>query len=342
MSRTIARDSSFELLRLLAQFFIVFYHMLMITAESSHLGNGVSVSKALWIPLHIGVPIFVMISGYFGIRSSIKGFLKLLITVFFYVLVTNIIMYCINGGGNFPFSKLLIVSSSHWFVRTYIYLYLFSPVLNAYNKKADGQQMLYLLLILLFINVYVGFIGKDISLIEGKNLTNFCLFYVIGSCISRWKHIFSRISSKWYLVTFVFLNLILCTAYSCLSQGASNIIWKLSFPYHSPFILVSSTLFIYMFSNLQMRSKSINRIARSTFAIYLLHCSGLVMNYVNKPVLQQIVDHYNSSTLIILSLFAYSIILFIACIAIDQLLMPMWNRIHRQLDKRCKTIDLSV
>lgn len=342
MSKAIARDSSFELLRLLAQFFIVFYHMLMITAQSFYLGNGVSVSKALWIPLHIGVPIFVMISGYFGIRATIKGFLKLMITVFFYVLVTNIIMWSIGGGGNFPFSKLLIISSSHWFVRTYIYLYLFSPVLNAYIKRADGQRLLYLLLVLLFINVYVGFIGNDISLTEGKSLTNFCLFYVIGSCISRWKSIFNKFSSKWYLVTFVLLNLILCTAYSCLPQVVSNIIWKLSFPYHSPFILVSSALFICMISNLQMLSNSINKIAKSTFAIYLLHCSGLVMNYVNKPVLQQIVDQFNSGSMIIICLFAYSVILFMACIAIDQLLLPMWNRIHQQLDNKCKTIDLSV
>ena len=137
------RDSSFELLRLLAQFFIVFYHMMLITTSPSFLGNVDSLDKVLWIPLHIGVPIFIMISGYFGIHPSIKGLLKLLITVFFYVFATTTILWGIERG-EFPFSNLLIVSSSHWFVRTYVYLYLFSPVINAYITRADEKKMIYL------------------------------------------------------------------------------------------------------------------------------------------------------------------------------------------------------
>lgn len=65
------RDSNFELLRILGMFSIVFYHLLLhfvvpIKGENSIFG-------ALEIPLHIGVPLFIYISGYFGIKPSVSG-----------------------------------------------------------------------------------------------------------------------------------------------------------------------------------------------------------------------------------------------------------------------------
>lgn len=336
------RNSSFELIRLWAQFFIVFYHMMLVASGFLQTGTDYENIKILWIPLHIGVPVFVMISGYFGIRPSIKGLFKLLITCFIYVSITNVIMWMITGGGKFPFSKLLIVSSSHWFVRTYIYLYLFSPVLNAYIKRADGIKLFYLLSVLLFINVYVGFIGKDISLTEGKTLSNFCLFYVIGACLCRWNYMLKRISSKWYFCAFALLNLIICSGYYGLQPSLAAFVWKLSFPYHSPFILISSALFICMIANMQIQSAGVNRIAKSTFAIYLLHCSGLAMDLINKPIIRQMIENTNQGILLLLYLFLYAIIVFIVCIVIDQVLMPMWDGINHILEKKCKAYDLSV
>ena len=35
--------------------------------------------KAMQIPLHIGVPLFFLISGYFGIRFSLKGLMRYVI-----------------------------------------------------------------------------------------------------------------------------------------------------------------------------------------------------------------------------------------------------------------------
>lgn len=66
-----SRESNFELLRIVAMFCIVFYHLLLhyvIPAEGEE-----SIFYALQLPLHIGVPLFVFISGYFGIKPSVSG-----------------------------------------------------------------------------------------------------------------------------------------------------------------------------------------------------------------------------------------------------------------------------
>ncbi len=59
---------------------------------------------ALTIPLHIGVPIFVLISGYFGIRFSNRGFSHFLSQVAFYSILLVCIALTFNcfkilGGG---------------------------------------------------------------------------------------------------------------------------------------------------------------------------------------------------------------------------------------------------
>lgn len=91
------RESSFELIRILAQFFIVFYHIFLFfiyptTDEPFH--------KAIWLPLHIGVILFVLISGYFCIKPSIKGFIKLIGMMVVLYLPLGVANYLIMGGVN--------------------------------------------------------------------------------------------------------------------------------------------------------------------------------------------------------------------------------------------------
>ena len=50
-SPPLPRESSFELLRILAQFFIVFYHLLLNVVFPD---TGDPLYRALWLPLQIG------------------------------------------------------------------------------------------------------------------------------------------------------------------------------------------------------------------------------------------------------------------------------------------------
>lgn len=76
------RESQFELLRIIAQWMIVFYHLLLFFTET--IQADYPIFKGLQIPFHIGVILFVLISGYYGIRPSAKGLIKLLSMVAIY------------------------------------------------------------------------------------------------------------------------------------------------------------------------------------------------------------------------------------------------------------------
>lgn len=74
------RSSNFELLRIVSMSFIVMYHFLCyIYITETH--ETETIYRALWLPLHIGVICFVLISGYFHIRPTVKGAMKLLLPV---------------------------------------------------------------------------------------------------------------------------------------------------------------------------------------------------------------------------------------------------------------------
>lgn len=90
------RESQFELIRILAQFFIVLYHLFLFFVYPK---TGNPFHKAIWLPLHIGVILFILISGYFGIKSSIKGFIKLVGMVLVLSIPLELIDYQLIGGG---------------------------------------------------------------------------------------------------------------------------------------------------------------------------------------------------------------------------------------------------
>lgn len=64
------RESEFELLRLVAMLLIVLLHIYLLELRWERLAP---LNTAIVIPFHMGVPLFVLISGYFGIRVSGRG-----------------------------------------------------------------------------------------------------------------------------------------------------------------------------------------------------------------------------------------------------------------------------
>ncbi len=91
------RESNFELLRLVAMYFILLYHMLSFFIVKV---DDAPLYKALWLPLHIAVACFVLISGYFHIKPSFKGIVKLLapLIVCYLPLTFCESVSCVGGG----------------------------------------------------------------------------------------------------------------------------------------------------------------------------------------------------------------------------------------------------
>lgn len=332
MSKTLRRESQFELIRILAQVFIVIYHLFLLYVYPT---TGQALHKAIWLPLHIGVPLFVLISGYFGIRANVKGFIKLIGMVFVLYVPVEIIDMLLNG---WDFKKLItticfIFGTHFWFIRAYVYLYLFAPIINKYFENINLPKRLYLIGILGLMAIYVGTIGFDPSLNDGKNLVNFLFLYVLGNCLRTYRDIWMK-WNNWLLITcWIAFNLLLVFGFTHVgfyNRIINAIYLRLFFSYASPGLLLNAVLFFILIGKLNFRSRFVNHIAKSSLAIYMIHASYLLRNNFIAPYALYLANQYaDDSICLFLYITILTVLIITGCVLIDNGLKPIWTLIGK-------------
>lgn len=150
------RDSSFELLRLILMFLIVFHHAI------TH-GLGLD-SFASWSMLSLLIPddemylylslnnlgifavnAFVILSGYFGIKTTWRKATTILLSVLFYTVLFSSLPVFVKGDYHTGIRSLMFISHTpYWFITDYLVLMLFAPVFNkAYENCSLFPNRLY-------------------------------------------------------------------------------------------------------------------------------------------------------------------------------------------------------
>ncbi len=320
------RNSAIELVRILAMFMIVYYHIILFFVEPI---DSNPVYKAIQIPLHIGVILFVLISGYFGINPSIRGFFKILFVVAVYYLPLRLwYVYHMGMGGMAMLDSFHILSKTpYWFVRTYLCLYLISPMLNKCLKDISFRVRLYYIFAFTIIAVYLGMMQCDITLIDGKNLANFMLIYIIGNTIRVEQNRIDRISKWCFLGVYFVLNVVIISLYLFYyNTNLSVYVWDWSFPYYSPFLLINSVMFFVPFTRFNIKSEAINYVATSVFSIYIIHHQPVLLEMCLKTIVSYFYEVASCSVvtcLIMLGLLAFFVMLL--CVLIDKILTPFWK-----------------
>lgn len=144
------RHSGIELLRVISIFFILVVHVINLVIGAPDRTDLLTkpLSAITTISFEsiavVCVDVFVIISGWFGIKYSIKGLLKLIFQcVFFYIIeiIIGIIFF------EFPTHHYIkgFISSFFigWFISAYIMLFILSPIINEFislrnKKKCDA------------------------------------------------------------------------------------------------------------------------------------------------------------------------------------------------------------
>ncbi len=322
-NRDLERNSAFELLRIVAQWMIVEYHLLYFYIFPT---TGFLTYKVLQIPLHIGVVLYVLISGYYGIKPTPQKLFRLLLVIAVYTIP---LMLIYDYGQDKPIVQtlkdiLFVSRTPFWFVRTYLYLFMLAPILNYWLE--DNKRSKYIIYVLAFISVYIGLMGKDPSLREGKNIFNFALVYAIGHELKGVVERKDRLSTVTVALGWILLNviaMIICGLFS--GQLVGKVTWTLSFPYNSPLLLINSILLFIMFGRMEFKSKIVNYIATSSFAIYLLHTHPFVrfellpsLGLISIVPLSLVI-----STLLYITLFSLGIMAI--AVLVDKCLTPVWK-----------------
>lgn len=315
---------------------IVFYHFHLHVLSV----DGELFYKAIMIPLHIGVPLFVLISGYFGINASVKGFSKITVKVGFYSILLLTLALILNkcfawaypvsikqvAGAAFFFSR----TNNLWFVRSYIILYLISPFWNKAISEQTFKQRIGLIAVLFFVSFWFYLIGQAPEVNDHSILTMLTI-YTIGRTIRDF-NVVDKVSPRKNLLYYCIVTIVITALYLLLAQTkVEGMAWICLFKYNSPFLLLSATLFFMLFARKEYYKPWINYVSTSTFAVYLLSENSLSNVYIYDIV--EFFQHSMPFLSLYLALLLLATIIFFICILIDKVTSPFQTRVSVEVER---------
>ncbi len=325
------RNSSFELLRIILMFLIIVHHCIVhglglkgisnlyeqeVLLQSSQMLSAI-LANSLCI---CAVNCFILISGYFGIKVSKTKFKTLIYIVIFYTVCLAVVPALLDHNIRLALRYTLFISHSpYWFIVDYIFLLFFAPLINNFFENCPRRSVLFFISGLLIISCYFGFCWSNIANQNGYTILQFITMYSIGRWLFKNK---IRLSSKKAFILY-FLPSISCglIMYGLYYLGYSNLAWRMTF-YNNPLLILSALGLFLLFNNIKLESRTINMLAKSSLAIYLVQSSP----YISKH-LYSIVEYFNSSTphYIYITVISLSLCLVILSIGIDRMRMVIFK-----------------
>lgn len=320
------RNSSYELLRIIAMCFIVIGHI------STHAQKGELASHNYISAIcTTGVNIFILISGYFRIRINWKSLLTLYATCMFFYAISilgNLWIFNEQPDEGYAYPIISPVHSPWWFINCYLQLMLLSPLINASLDTEDNKRYRYIVGILLFISCISGFYFENYINKNGYNLFHFITVYVVGDAVRR-----SGIKERFTPVIFVTVymvssaTLLVCSLYEV--EGTTY--------YNNPILLLAAVSLFCLISKLGINSKAINTFASFMLPVYLLQ-DGPFGNNIYQHLYDKGVALNFSGAEYFSTLLIYIILLFIVVIMLDSIKRLALNkpieRLSNYLDKK--------
>lgn len=337
-----ARLSNIEFLRIIAMIMIVFHHYATHGGVYWNVYDGANewISTVMISFGKIGVDIFMIICGYFMIEQKFtwKKLLKLEIPVWFYSvlfgLLACIVWHDEIGIHNvlcFLFPVLTNQGNQYWFVPCYMATILLSPAINMFLKSLDFKVFKKVLLcgVLLISIVPTLFFVNPI--LDG-NISLFILLYMIGAFFRLHGEKIHKINNVVMAIIFLLISTIMIIGTVYLKGISCDILWK----DRSPLSLTISILLFQIFEKIPIGyNKWINKVAATTFGVYLIHDNLYVRNHLWGQWLR-CGDYYWSDKLWLHGICCVAIV-FAVCVLIEWVRSLVFDRILVKEFIHCKS-----
>lgn len=278
MSKAV-RQSNFELLRLVAMFMVLMLHANFFALGEPTLrewqrdGAEVLTRVGMESLAVVAVNVFVILSGWFGIRASWRGGLQLLFSVAFLQLL------CI-AVGHFVFAQpapldevagALSPGGGLWFVRSYLILYVLSPCLEGCLERWPIGRRRRMMLLLLLTCCAWGWWADVADFGKGYSALHFVVMYLLGRYLRLSRSGWTTRPAGVYAAAYLVLSVATAVAYVFpFVQGETERLRPV-FYYNCPLVVLSSVSFFLFFSRLEFRSPAVNRLAASALSVYVVH-----------------------------------------------------------------------
>lgn len=329
------RQSNFELLRIVAMFMVMMLHVNFLalgkpTMDEVNSATIASFMRILFEVSSVGcVDLFVLISGWFGIKANRKSlftFIFQVVFVFYGVSAACLLFDHSNtiGGGKF----LELVTCRSWFVQAYLGLYLLSPALNMMVEKSKNIHKWVLCGWLAFEFVY-DFASPDPRLFDGGYSTlHFVALYLLARYVRLYGvHNFIRKNSG---VLFVVVSLFVTSCIFMLIKTGHGLCHLNS--YTSPFVIFLALMLLIKTDSIHIQNNVINRIGGASFAVYLFHTHPLVLGTFFLTWAKDIYCNYSGIVYLII-ITGYMIAWYVVSILIDYVRQATWHVFYKKTYK---------
>lgn len=283
-----------------------------------------------------GVNLFILISGYFGIRLKWRSLLNLVAILLFFNAITLVFRCTIYDytpmKGDVASLFLPLSHSWWWFARNYLMLMLLSPAINLIIEKSCKKQKLYIICILAYLSCVSGYLFKNSVNESGFTLFNFVFIYMLGNCIKRYMQA-DRIKTTHLAITYTL---------STVSLIAYHHFYK--FPsYNNPVLIIAAVSLFGLFLKMKSHnSPAINSIAQCMFPVYLLQDSPCGFD-IYRNLYAYGAKHNFEGLAYIATLVIYAVSLFALAIVLEKtrswLLSKPIERASNYLKAKCNIFD---
>lgn len=334
------RNSSIELLRIIA--------MLMITAHHYLLGSDIylmtqpfGISKVLLETFlysggKIGVVVFFAISAWYlsehsTIRSSLRRVWILERELLFWgvtcltvgvVLVPHDVTATVIIKSVFP-----LLSDSWWYATSYCVFLLMFPCLAPALRMLGRQRHAYLAVTMFLLwTVLQGFVPVFAVGLHGGDFLSFVYLYILMTYY-RWYMRPMSVRNAWIMLVAGYV-LILCSVvaggliYHYTGNMAKIQTVLLSTEYKLPTMMVGFALFV-LFINNEFYSRTINFIATSAFSVYLITDHPIIYKHIWHGMLS--LSRFYDSPFVVFIVIGVVIAYYGVCVVLDHIRLGLFR-----------------
>lgn len=291
------------------------------------------------------VNVFILITGWFGIRPKVSRFSALVFQVMsigFFIYIVLLSLGKVERWNPVDWIRFMFMRRGLWFVGAYMVLYIISPVLNAFVSTTSRKTFKDVLIAFFFIQTICGFYSQYDFFNSGYSPLSFIGLYLLARYIKLYSGGFCTLKKRYDVA--IYLCTVLFTSLLAMKFGRAGYDSKALYDYLAPAVIIGSVYFFLFFTKLSFHSRMVNWIATSAFAVYLFHCDPL---FFRRYYLLPIKDFYlqDSLPLFILHTSALIISVFFVSILVDKLRAFLWNRsvfIYKQIGRKAKRSYLTL
>lgn len=317
------RQSNFELLRIICMILIIAHHFSVHSVLSENAsGFNTFIYNAFAIGGKVAVNVFVLISGYFIVKSKFKlqKLLLLILQTLFYSFVIYMLFWMF-GFYDFKLSEfsnyLFSFYNQYWFMTNYLILYAFVPFLNKIIHNSNKKELM--LLILIAIVLQSSILNVDLG-----NFVWFCTLYLIAGYIRIYPDKYSNSFKLCFIIsTLAFLIILFRYTFANVS------IWGLK---NITCIIFAIALFC-VFKNINIKNiKAINLISSTSLGIYLIHDNPIIRPLLWNKWLN--VNHYSQNKHFWIFAIGSVAIVFVICCVIELVRSFVEKYVLKLINKR--------